>query len=67
MSKYFKATIKWNDGDVNHDCTFKMGDVIESEDDSIFFYIEKESAMDDLKVHGVEDFTVLHYEEYKIN
>ena len=62
-AKYFEANIKWQDGEVCEGYIFKMGDIVEGEDDGIFFYIEQESNMDALMVEGVEDFVVLSYQE----
>jgi hypothetical protein len=63
MAKYFSATIRWGDGEVCEGYIFKMGDVVESEDDNIFFYIQKESDMEAFMEEGVEDCVVLGYSE----
>ena len=55
----YTATIKWLDnGDIQDDMIFKVGDV-EEDDDDIFFYLEDESVIEHFKKVGSHEWVIL--------
>jgi hypothetical protein len=61
--KYFIGTIKWLDnGDIQDDMIFKIGD-IEDDDDDIFFYFDSEREIEEFKKEGVHDWVILEIEK----
>ena len=68
ISRYFEAQIQWKDDhfkDIIEYVYFKLGDIVESEDDSIFYYLQSESELETLKGENesVEDFYIVSIKE----
>ena len=62
-TKRYIATIKWLDnGNIQDDMIFKIGD-IEDDDDDIFFYLEDENEMEYYKIEGNHDWVILSIEK----
>jgi len=67
-SKYFLATIQWLDnGNIQKNMLFKVGDIIEEEDDQIFFYLQSEKEIVEFKKEGSHDFIILDIVNYNKN
>jgi hypothetical protein len=55
----YSATIKWLDnGNIQDDCIFKIGEYSD-EDDDVFFYLNSESEIEEYKKEGKHDFVIL--------
>jgi hypothetical protein len=55
----YLGTIKWIDnGNIQDDMIFKIGEVGEDDDD-IFFYFEDEAEIEEFKEHGAHDWILL--------
>lgn len=66
-SRYFNATIQWHDNkDIQDDMILKIGD-IEEDDDNIFFYLDKESEIEEFKKDGIHEWKILDVYEEQIN
>ena len=59
----YLATIKWLDnGNIQDDMIFKIGD-IEDDDDDIFFYLYDENEIEQLKKEGEHEWVILSIEK----
>ena len=58
----FIGTIQWEDGLIQDDLIFKIGD-IEEDDDDIFFYLNSEKEIEEFKKVGSHDWVILSIEK----
>ena len=66
-SRYFNATIQWNDNKhIQDDKIMKIGD-IENDDDDIFFYLENELEIEEYKKAESHEWRILDIYEIKLN
>lgn len=59
----YLATIKWLDnGNIQDDVVFKIGDP-EEDDDDVFFYLNNEEAIESFKTEGVHEWVIISIEK----
>ena len=64
-SRYYIASIQWQDNkNIQDGMILKVGD-IEEDDDEVFFYLEDDSEIEEYKKDGVHEWKIIDVCEYK--
>ena len=64
-SRYYIASIQWQDNkNIQDGMILKVGD-IEEDDDQVFFYLEDDSEIEEYKKDGVHEWKIIDVCEYK--